>query len=259
MKLNIILTLSRPYAIERLVSELQALIKPEGTSLLVMADLTPQDFITARNAFNSIEGFDEMLVQHFRPPNKFGREIKEDEAVIRRVRISDIHNEAKQYLWHGDYVLVVEDDDIIPPDSLSKLLETLQSNPDAGAITGWQVSRHNFPFCGIWSIDNLERPSKISSVLPNETDEIDACGLYFMLVKQGLYGKHHFRPMSNFLGPDTEFGWQLRKAGHKILVNWDAPIPHINNKTGEAVPINKLWRATTTKGSYAWGWQYEEE
>lgn len=258
MKLNIILTLSRPYAIERLVSELQALIKPEGTSLLVMADLTAQDFVTARNAFNSINGFNEVLVQHYNPPSGFNRPILEYETIIRRKLIAAIHNEAKQYLWHGDYVLVVEDDDLIPKNSLNELLKTLKKNPDAAAITGWQISRHNKSFVGAYTLDNLDNPSSITSVLPVGANEIDACGLYFLLVKQDLYGKYTFKPYGNVLGPDVDFTVALRKQGYRVIVNWDAPIPHIDNKTGEAIPIDKLWRATITKGSYAWNWQYEE-
>lgn len=258
MKFNIVLTLSREYAIERVLSDLEQLKKPKGTSLLVMADMPSNSFIQARNAFTDIKEFDEVLVQHYRPPSKFNREIKEYETVIRRQRISDIHNEAKQYLWDGDYILVIEDDDIIPPDSLTKLLETLEANPDAGAITGWQVSRHNKPFVGAYILDNLEKPLTVTSALPGEMDEIDACGLYFLLTRGELYGNHNFKPWGNVLGPDVDFTVNIRKQGYRILVNWDVPIPHFNKELNKAIPINKLWRSKITRGNYAWDWSYSK-
>lgn len=254
MKINIILPFSRIYALERVFNMLEALKRPKATSILITCDLSPQDYFAARNVFSKLEGYENVLIMHYQPPNKFNRKIHETETYIRRYRIADIHNNAKQHLLDGTHVFLIEDDGDLTPNTLNRLLKTAKTHPDFGAISGVQVSRHAKPFLGLWQTDNVVQPKNIWSVLPGESEEIDGAGMYALLLPQGLYGKHDFKPYGNILGPDYNLVNSIRKQGHKCYVNWGAKVAHVNK--GDVINDRELWRATITRGINSWTWKY---
>jgi membrane glycosyltransferase len=52
----------------------------------------------------------------------------------RRRRIAAIHNELRKLIKACEYVFLIEDDGVLPADSLSRLLSDYQAHPYAGLI-----------------------------------------------------------------------------------------------------------------------------
>lgn len=250
--LTIVVLFSRPYALDRVISNLERLDKPDDTNLLFVCDTISDDFFEARNAVQKLN-FNNKLVVRYDVPTPYGRPFEEFETILRRQRIADIFNFSKYHLWDADNVLIIEDDSLYSPDALNKLIR-LKKDSSAGAVTGYQPSRHNRPFLGVWKTDNLDSPSKIWSLLPDEDSSIDGCGTYFMLVDFELFNNHRFKPYGNVLGPDYNFGNYIKKQGRKILVDWSNPIPHATLEG--SIPMKDFYRANIEKGNFSWKWSY---
>jgi hypothetical protein len=149
----------------------------------------------------------------------------------RRLRICEIHNEAKKHI-DSDFVFGVEDDTVIPEGTIDTLVENYGQFKNIGLIEGVEMGRWGVPYVGAWRFDNVENPSLISSILPKTgLEEIDGSGFYCFLVKAELYKNHDFGLYeNNLLGPDVEFSVSLRKQGLQNYINWDIDCIHISNK-----------------------------
>lgn len=158
----------------------------------------------------------------------------------RRKRIADIHNEIKTMIGICDYVFLIEDDTLIPLNTLEKLLKHYSAFPFAGFITGVQIGRWGINVPGIWAVDNPYDVKMIKSLLPPEIplgtktmlQDIDASGMYCMLTKRDNYLKADFTPFDAILGPDVSFGLALRREGYKNYVDWTINTSHLT-KRGE--------------------------
>lgn len=146
----------------------------------------------------------------------------------RRQRIADIHNEIKQRVPACDYVFLVEDDTLLPPNALQKLLENFEYHPGVLFHSGIELGRWGFPIIGAWK--KIER--KIVS-LPWEGDltastwYANAAGFYCFLVKRESYINHEFKPFDTILGPDVEFGMSHHYLG---MVDFSIQCAHLNPK-----------------------------
>lgn len=149
----------------------------------------------------------------------------------RRRRISAIKNESKRLIGECDYVFGIEDDTIVPPHALSKLLSDYAAYPYAGFIEGVELGRWDIPYVGGWRADDAYEPARIESVMPPENregvEEIDAGGFYCYLTKRELYMMHEYRPFGyNDMGPDVNFGIYLRQQGFKNYIDWSVSCAH---------------------------------
>lgn len=146
----------------------------------------------------------------------------------RRLRVARIHNELREQLPHSDYVLLVEDDTVVPAHALAALQSAYVAHPFAGLVSGVQVGRHGIPHLGLWSADDVYEPSLIRSVLMGDgVQEIDATGLYCALVKADNYLKHDFKSFGlSGLGPDVDLGISLRQQGLKNFVDFSVRCDH---------------------------------
>ena len=94
---------------------------------------------------------------------------------------------------------------------------------------------------GAWRADDVYEPSVIETVLPARPEllndagraigcvpeEIDAGGLYCELAKYEHYLRHEYRPFDgDALGPDFNWGIELRRQGYKNYVDYSVAVEH---------------------------------
>lgn len=149
----------------------------------------------------------------------------------RRERIANIHNEMKRYIGASDYLFLLEDDTLPPLNIMKKLVSHMLSNPYAGFITAAELGRWGFLHLGAWKANDVYVPTKIESpYLETGLQEIDAAGLYCCLVRRDIYMNHYFKPFEDILGPDVDFGIELRKQGYKNYIDYDLHCSHLTKK-----------------------------
>jgi len=126
-----------------------------------------------------------------------------------------------------EYVFLIEDDGIMGPDALSRLLADHQAYPYAGFVEGVELGRWGIPMVGAWRTDDVYDPTKLESAMPGSgVEEIDAGGLYATLMRYDLSNKHEFKPWGDTLGPDFDMGIQLRQQGYKNFIDWSVAVEH---------------------------------
>lgn len=150
------------------------------------------------------------------------------------MRIADIHNQIKENLGQCTFVFGIEDDTIFQSNTLEKLQKDFTRYPHAGFIQGVQLGRWGIPHVGAWRVDDVYSPTKIDSVEPPVNvnlkptiDEIDAGGFYCFLTPRLNYMSHEFKPFDhNGMGPDFNYGIELRKNGLMNYIDWSIQTVH---------------------------------
>lgn len=177
----------------------------------------------------------------------------------RRQRIADIHNELKEIVGNVEYLLLMEDDTLVPLNGFEKLLKNYSVNHYAGFITGVQIGRWGYTVPGVWQVNNPYDINRVNSMLPNTEkpfEEIDAAGLYFCMTRSEFYKQIHFEPFDSILGPDVSFGLALRKQGYKNYVDWTINTTHLT-KQGEIKVYNTPLQKITFNKIEAEKWTQE--
>lgn len=233
MIITAILPVSRAKYLNRvLASLLNQTHKPHN--LLVVFDGPENEFVEVRNAVSELPFEDSLCVL------SNNRE-RADTIPDRRINIANNHNQFGELLSRTDWVFSIEDDGILPPDALERLIKTVEEKDDLGMVTGVELGRWGVPYVGAWVVDDPEDTKLITS-LENKTnqpivEEIDACGLYCALIRADLYKQHHFFA-HNGLGPDVNLGIYLRKQGLKNYIDWCVPVTHLTQTDGVEIEIN---------------------
>jgi hypothetical protein len=193
----------------------------DKTNLLVLCDGGLDLFLTARNLTENSKFAQRLCIQ--RKPSK-----PVYSKPARRIRIAQIHQEMKQHIAACDYVFSVEDDGILRPDALQRLLTVYTTHPFAGLVTGVEIGRWGVASLGLYRVDDVYDPTTITSVMPEEgVQKIDACGMYGFLTKRENYVNHEFKPFGEFeLGPDVEWSLALRQAGYRNYVDFGVWVEH---------------------------------
>lgn len=210
--ITIILPVSRAEFIDRVLTNIELLeTGNHRVSLLVLVDGPNDLFVKVRNHISKLK-FTELLCVQFESAHK----LRHFDVLGRRLRISDIHNQIKTNLKKCDYVLSLEDDTLIPHNSLELLYNEYMKDPYMGFISGLEIGRWGHPHIGAWEVDNLYNIENITSIdKPESVKEVDAAGFYCMLTPFEVYMSHEFKPFgNNQLGPDVEYGIELRKQGY---------------------------------------------
>jgi len=112
----------------------------ERTSLLVYVDGEPELYLTAQNLVEQSKFADRQCIQGDIPGRR-----KEFSINTRRRRIALIHNEIHKLIKPCEYVFLIEDDGILGPDALSRLLADYQAHPYAGFIEGVELGEVGDP------------------------------------------------------------------------------------------------------------------
>jgi hypothetical protein len=230
---TIVLPVSRKEHVDAIFARLELLeCDRTRTNLLVVVDGPPDLFVLVRNKVE-LSKFEQRLCLHF----KSTHELRYYDRPSRRLRISDVHNFAKQHIVDCDFVFGLEDDTIFPLTALEKLLKDYVLYPFAGAIEGVQLGRHGIRHVGGWKVDDPYDPKQVESVaFDSGVTELDAGGFYCFLTPREYYIKHEFKPFDvNELGPDVDYGLSLRRMGLQNYIDWDVKTIH-KSKHGDVPP-----------------------
>jgi hypothetical protein len=221
---TIILPISREQHLLKVFASLELLeCDRERTSLVAFVDGEADLFLTARNLVEQSKFAERLCVQGDIPGER-----REFSINTRRRRIAAIQNTCRELIQPCDYVLLTEDDTVMATDTLSKLLSDHISHPHAGFVTGVQYGRWGINHLGLWAVDDPYEPREINSLMPgNGVEEVDAAGLYAMLMRYDLYSKHEFKPFGETLGPDVDAGIELRRLGYKNYADFNVWLDHL--------------------------------
>lgn len=241
--ITIILPVSRKNFLNRVFKSLNELeCDPSKVNLLVTVDGTGDVFEKARN-LTVASKFNERLCV-------YGKKAPANVSSMRRrrQRISEIHNTMKGLLRRCDYIFLTEDDTLLPPNALLKMMEGYRFFPEAGFITGVQVGRWGYTSIGVYTANDMitEVRSELSA---SGLQEIDASGFYCLLTKKSHYIDHDFQPFEDILGPDVQFGLRLAMSGYKNYVDWSVNCTHMTLKGDIDVHNTAIQRITFTKES----------
>lgn len=230
MIITAILPISRIQYLDRVIESLvNQTVKPNY--LLVVFDGSENEYVLARNKIIELdyEGVrfvksNSIAVAHSIPD--------------RRRHITNIHNQIREIIQDSDYIFSIEDDGILPPQALEKLIKSMKD--DVGLVTGVELGRWGTRYVGAWTVDNIAEPKQVTSV-ENKTyddfvEEIDACGLYCALIKADLYKSHDFFT-NNGLGPDVNLGLYIRQQGYKVLIDWSIHVTHLTFRGHDQIEI----------------------
>lgn len=223
-RVTIFMPVSRQDYLHQIFAHLEMLeCDSKTTNLLVMVDGDASLYVLTRNYVEQSK-FAERLCVQFQSKQK----IRTYDVLGRRKRISEIHNQAKEYVGECDYVFGIEDDTIFPLDSLKKFLDHYSTFPYTGFVQGVELGRWGVPYVGAWKFDDVYEPTVIKSMMPKTgREEIDSGGFYCYLTKRFSFCNHEYQPYEgNALGPDVNFGAELRQSGFKNYILWDLNCVH---------------------------------
>lgn len=168
----------------------------------------------------------QQTVQPFRTvflqDTKAGKTIEE-----RRVRIAENHKKLRDIVkaYDCDYVWQVEQDGIYPPDTLERLVGSLERLADdkLAYVSGIQVGRHGLYCLGAWT-DITKTSFKSLDYRLKGLQKVDATGFYCLLAPKDkwLSGKATWN--GEPYGPDVV--WALSIQGNKYC-DMDIQIGHI--------------------------------
>lgn len=157
----------------------------------------------------------------------------------------------------GQYILVLNPDTKLAPDTITKMMDFLKKHQDV-AVATCRVElangaldrdcRRHFPspwraFCHFTGLSKIFPGSKIFDqyymgyLSPNTEHEVDACAGAFMFIRKskmdkvGLFDEDFF-----FYGEDLDWCWRFREAGYKIVYT---PITKIIHYKGVSSGIKK--------------------
>ena len=251
MQITAILPISRTKYLDRVITSLiNQTYKPH--SLLVVYDGPDSDYLAVRNKIVGLDFAQVLCVQSNNKSVAFS-------IPDRRRHIVSIHNQLRGLIGDADWVFSIEDDGVLQPDSLDRLVNVAQYHQDAGMVTGVELGRWGVPYVGAWVVDDMNDVQVITSIenktlqaLPFAVQEIDACGLYCALIRADYYKQHEFFT-DNGLGPDVNLGLFLRQNGFKNYIDWGVSVTHLTDRDGDEIEIHatssaKVVRLTRLSG-----------
>lgn len=242
MNITTILPVSRIQYLDRVLESLLAqTYKPNN--LIVVFDGPDSQFVEVRN---KIVGLDYDTVRCVKS--------RHDRLAFaipdRRLHIVDIHKQIQEIIEDTDWIFSIEDDGILPPDALHKLVKIVKQYEDVGMVTGVELGRWGVPYVGAWKVDNIHDSREMYSMENKCPDggveEIDACGLYCALIRAGKYKQHAFTTQ-NGSGPDVNLGLYLRREGYHNYIDWSIPVIHLNYMNGQEIEISPLGESKLVK------------
>ena len=277
---TIVLLVSRNDYLEKVLTGLELMrCDADKTNILCIVDGDDSLFLSTRNHVNGMK-FNQRLVVRA----EVGELPSRLDIQSRRKHIAALHNQAGKLISpETEWVFSVEDDTTFGRDALEKLLPATRDYPAIGFIEGVELGRWGVPYVGGWRADDIYNTTKLKSVKrPTEInnaeltgivvdksgnpqvmyrnadkspykgiEKIDAGGLYCALIRADLYKNHEFHS-ENGLGPDVNFGLELRRTGHDNFIHWGVPCKHYNHVMGKEViitPDDETKEVTITKKS----------
>lgn len=172
----------------------------------------------------------------------------------RRNRIIEMRQKCAELMLPSEYAFFLEDDTLVKPDAYQKLLGAIVGDPKVAIVSGVEMNRHAYPILGLWHIQPVHDPQTIQTARyqAKGITEVDGAGMYCYVTRTALYKKANFRFEAECLGPDNCYGWDLRKEGWKVLVDWSVKCAHRVQNKGSIMPSAKAKQATWKKQDDVW-------
>lgn len=252
--ITIIMPVSRKDFLKRVFNQLELMdCDRQNTNLLVYVDGGMDVYLEARKYVTNSK-FNERLCIY---RNKGIGSVSSVHR--RRQRISDIHNEIKTLIKETDYILMTEDDTLMPLNTIPKMLHIARDKKYFGFITGVQLGRWGYTHIGAWKFDDVYEPTKIESVLMEKgLKEIDAAGIYCCFTTKENYIKNNFKPYDEILGPDVQFGIYLRQQGLKNYIDYSITCDHLSLQGNVNVSNSNIVKVSFIKDNNEnFGWRQE--
>ena len=133
----------------------------------------------------------------------------------RRQHIVDVLNFGRQQTINSPYIMILEDDTILNPDTI----QNLYNQRHDGITSAIQAGRHYYKIVGAWNIT----PETYTSIPYQPTDTCDATGLYCLIQPTRQYLETPLRHHPDLpVGPDVTYtrnfdirlAWE-EQAGHQ--------------------------------------------
>jgi hypothetical protein len=153
----------------------------------------------------------------------------------RRQRIVQVHKDIAEIAadYNADYIFGIEDDTIVPPYALARMLSFAQRNPDMGFIEGVQCGRHKYKMIGAWRVNDIHNPTKVTTYpytpvnrKHSFVESVDGGGFYCYLTPAKLFCEADYRVEGECLGVDMLYGLDLRRKGYKNYIDWSIVCGH---------------------------------
>lgn len=151
----------------------------------------------------------------------------EGNVAVRRERIASNMNRARELVGKTDFVFMLEDDTDFDPWFLQHLIA--QYKPDRGIISAVQAGRHGLHHIGAWETDDLKYPTVFETV-PYKAKgirQVDATGFYCCIMRTDLFKRVPVPCEILPVGPDVQYGIELRKQGYRNLLYDDLKCGHV--------------------------------
>lgn len=152
----------------------------------------------------------------------------------------------------GKFILLINPDTIVREDTISRMIEFLDSNPEIG-LAGCKIlnpdgtlqlaCRRSFPgpwtsFCKVTGLSALFPKSKLFAKYnltyldENETWEVDAISGSFMMMKREVYEKvGGFDEQFFMYGEDLDLCYRVQKNGYKVYYYPETQIIHYKGES----------------------------
>jgi len=165
----------------------------------------------------------------------YDHHVNEVNIGVRRRRIAEIHNQAKEAIiaLDGKFVLGLEDDTVFTDLKVERLYKPFEHYADAGLVSTYEAGRWLNKIIGVWFFDNADHPTKCRTAslddITGDIGEVDATGMYCYLTPTTLFLQHQYDSEDwQPWGPDVNYGLWLRQKGYKNFVDWSQPTDHLD-------------------------------
>lgn len=147
----------------------------------------------------------------------------------------------------ADYVMWFDSDMTFAPNTMIKLLQDMEANPDAGIISGIYF-RRSVPYTPVafQEFDIVDGKAKFTNYEGELTGihEVGGVGFGCCLVRADVlfecFAKYEtcFSPIAS-VGEDLSFCWRAKQLGYKTLLDTDIKCGHV----GHVVVTEQLYKA----------------
>lgn len=186
------------------------------------------------------------------------------------VYASNVHA-TRWHLYNGfrdmkprpDWLLWIDDDNIVTPGQVEQLLLDLRANPDADMVAGWtwcatdvlEIKAHT----SVGTLGNVPAQIPYAELMagPDDLKEIGFTGFPVVLMRGSIFdkvGPDSFAPVMGsqfargFASEDIAFCIRAKAAGVKILVDRRVKVPHLKLREVKPVDVEPVadWPRATT-------------
>lgn len=243
MLITIVATISRPHFLDSVITQIVEMCHLTHVYEIVLAIDNRE--ITKGMVQNSIRDCKKPhIFQKMRMFNTGRPKPRVFEMTSRRSRIAKLHNEARNYLGNSEMTFIFEDDTVLPPDVILKLLGDhvqASSRYNVGIVQGAQVGRWGVKYVGAWHVDDVWDMKQFRTLPYSEEEQlehIDAGGFYCLIVPTALYRSVEI-DWKEPTGPDVYFGLELKRQGYSNFIDWGVKCGHMT-KTETLWPGNDV-------------------